>query len=367
MGFKTKNRASILFFIIVFSMMAASVGSAQTSVFAPAKVSSYAIAPVSKQESQSNVVQTPHETTANTVSARHARAVEPSPVSENGLYFYTLSNGDVTRTDVRDSQGWLATFTKGSRTVTLRGPQRTFTESTAAASVAHDTWVRHLPTAYDTVIDKEWLKNALGDTTPDVLALAMQYIDGAPELRDSNNMLISSNADYGPLLADGTREEGSDFNDYLGISRQYGPLLDNPEAQQLASLDCSGYMRMIWGYKLGFPLAYSADPSHIALPRRAVEMLASGPGTVIIPRKSITKNDLQQLRPGDLVFNDASTNDGTDVDHVGLYLGVDTNGGYRFISSRKLSNGPTMGDTGGKSILNGGGLYAKTFVAARRL
>jgi hypothetical protein len=67
------------------------------------------------------------------------------------------------------------------------------------------------------------------------------------------------------------------------------------------------------------------------------------------------------------VFSDASTDDGTAIDHVGLYLGKDSAGNYRFISSRKTVNGPTMGDVGGKSVLNGTGLYAKTFVAARRL
>jgi hypothetical protein len=73
------------------------------------------------------------------------------------------------------------------------------------------------------------------------------------------------------------------------------------------------------------------------------------------------------MLPGDLVFHDASTNDGADIDHVGIYLGKDDRGGHRFISSRKTANGPTMGDAGGVSLLNGNGLYAKSFVAARRL
>ena len=73
------------------------------------------------------------------------------------------------------------------------------------------------------------------------------------------------------------------------------------------------------------------------------------------------------LRPGDLVFFDASIDDGTQLDHVGLYLGIDTSGHPRFVSSRKSVDGPTMGDAGGNSTLDGTMLYARTFRAARRL
>ena len=36
----------------------------------------------------------------------------------------------------------------------------------------------------------------------------------------------------------------------------------------LHSVDCSGYMRLLWGYRNGVPLA--PGPSDLALPRRAV-------------------------------------------------------------------------------------------------
>ena len=55
---------------------------------------------------------------------------------------------------------------------------------------------------------------------------------------------------------------------------------------------------------------------------------------------------------------------------VGLFLGVDSAGYHRFISSRKSINGPTLGDYKGRSILepvNGTGLYAHAFRAVRRL
>jgi hypothetical protein len=50
-----------------------------------------------------------------------------------------------------------------------------------------------------------------------------------------------------------------------------------------------------------------------------------------------------------------------------MYLGRDSREHYRFISSRKRANGPTMGDLGGKSILDGTNLYARTFRAVRRV
>ena len=67
------------------------------------------------------------------------------------------------------------------------------------------------------------------------------------------------------------------------------------------------------------------------------------------------------------MFFDVEDNDGDRIDHVGMYLGVDIAGARRFISSRKTANGPTLADTGGRSILNGTGTFARGFRAARRL
>lgn len=50
-----------------------------------------------------------------------------------------------------------------------------------------------------------------------------------------------------------------------------------------------------------------------------------------------------------------------------MYLGLDTLGQHRFVSSRKSIDGPTMGDYRGRSTLNGIGLYAMAFRAVRRL
>jgi cell wall-associated NlpC family hydrolase len=73
------------------------------------------------------------------------------------------------------------------------------------------------------------------------------------------------------------------------------------------------------------------------------------------------------LQTGDLVFFDATSTDTTGIDHVGMYLGRDSAGHDRFISSRKTANGPTLGDVGGASILDGNGYWATAFRSARRM
>jgi hypothetical protein len=48
-------------------------------------------------------------------------------------------------------------------------------------------------------------------------------------------------------------------------------------------------------------------------------------------------------------------------------MGKDVAGHPRFISSRKTADGPTFGDVGGRSTLDGTGLYASSLRAFRRL
>lgn len=279
---------------------------------------------------------------------------------------YTMTQqSDPARTVVTDANGtWLATFTEGARTVALAGPARTFAEATAAHPVASTTWVRLLAAPFAGAVDTAWLDAALTDTSPDMLAIAMQYIVGAPSLYNTAGLRIAGDAHYGALQADGTRREGSDFNDYLGVAWSYGTSTDKPEADELGSLDCSGFTRMVWGYRGGIPLILS--PNGVALPRRAYQQHTSAPGVLTID-STVQVTDFSRLQPGDLVFFDADAGDGTQVDHVGTYLGPDTGGHHRFISSRKGANGPTLGDTNGKSLLDGTGLYARAFRAARRL
>ena len=260
----------------------------------------------------------------------------------------------------------VATFTVGARTVTVRGPARVFAEPTStAATVSSTTWVRLLPQPFTGAVDVAWLEAERADTSPDLLATAMQYIAGAPDLLAADGSRVAGDADYGPLRSDGTRAEGSDFNDYLGVSWSYGSTVDRPETDQLGSLDCSGFIRMVTGYRSG--LAMTLSPDGARLPRRAVQMLSSAPGVVTVPDTGARPTSTAALAPGDLVFFDASTDDGDLVDHVGMYLGPDSAGAPRFVSSRKTVNGPTLGDVGGRSLLSGTGLYATAWRAARRL
>ncbi len=294
-----------------------------------------------------------------------ARTWTSTATSTSAWTYKTLRNPD--RVQVLDgSPQPVATFTLGARTVTVRGAARTFVEpSTTTATVVHRTWVRLLPAPFSGKVDTAWLQAALADTSPDVLSLATQYITGAPTVRAVDGSVVSSDADYGPLLADGSREEGADFNDYLRVTWAYGSQLDAPESRQLGALDCSGFVRIVLGYRAGAPLAF--DPNGVGLPRRSFQMLDSAAGVVTVRNTGATPSSTSALAPGDLLFFDGSTDDGTRIDHVGIYLGIDSAGAPRFISSRKTVNGPTLGDVGGRSVLSGTGLYAKAWRAARRV
>jgi cell wall-associated NlpC family hydrolase len=267
--------------------------------------------------------------------------------------------------------------------VTLTGPERTFQERfrlngvDVVVEVTHSTWVRAAPGPVDGRVDERWLRLALAANqagTPDALAIAMQYVKGAPVLNEGD-LQIAGNASYGPLGPDG-RREGSDFSDYLGLRWLYPTdPPDTPEPDQFLCLDCSGFMRMVWGYRhhlpgSGYPdtVPLSRDPRQAsALPRRAVQMYDDAPGVVLIPDRGVQVTDLGRLDVGDLVFFDSAEDDGVAIDHVGLYLGVDADGRNRFISSRKIADGPTMGDVGGVSVLSGQRFYARAFRAARRI
>ena len=92
---------------------------------------------------------------------------------------------------------------------------------------------------------------------------------------------------------------------------------------------------MVLGYRHGVPLSY--EPDGIGLPRRAVQMSAASPGIVVVPDSGSRAVDLSGLLPGDLVFSDVVGDDGTQIDHVGIYLGRDSTGAARFVSSRRTA------------------------------
>ncbi|HEY0868182.1 MAG TPA: NlpC/P60 family protein [Fimbriimonas sp.] len=280
---------------------------------------------------------------------------------------YNVTNqSNPARSVVDDGAGaWVATFTRGSRTVTIAGPARVFAESSAAATVTSRVWVRLLPEPFDGNIDWHWLEAARTDPSPDVLETAMQYVAGTPPQLDNTGLQYAGDAAYGAIGADGTLQTGADFNDYLGLTWHYPTSIDSPEPEEFLSLDCSGFVRMVFGYRFGVPLGRSVNGT--SLPRTSHDMSVGAPGTVVVPNRGTQITKFGTLMPGDLVFFDATTSDGTQIDHVGIYLGLDSARGYRFISSRKSSDGPTLGDYRGASLLNGTGLYAKSFRAVRRL
>ena len=132
---------------------------------------------------------------------------------------------------------------------------------------------------------------------------------------------------------------------------------------------------MVWGYRhhlpgSGYPGAIPLSQRPRAgstLPRRAVEMYADAPGLILVPDAGVQVTAFGALDIGDLVFFDGSDDDGAALDYVGMYLGLDDQGARRFISSRKTPDGPTLGDVGGASVLDGAGHYAAAFRAVRRL
>jgi cell wall-associated NlpC family hydrolase len=258
----------------------------------------------------------------------------------------------------------VAVFTYGARTVNVRGPLRTFKEpATTSAVVRSHTRVRLLSKPFTGTVPVQWLRDQLSSTRRDVLAVALQYVTGAPTVRNSRGAVASSDAGYGPMI-NGSRQEGSDFNDYLGVSWSYSTGTDAPESDQRGDLDCSGFVRMVFGYRFHVPM--SLDTDKVDIPRRSAWMLASAPGVVTVPDRGKVPST-KRLAPGDLLFFDADPRDGHAIDHVAIYLGRDNHGHPRFVSSRKSVNGPTMGDKGGNSLLSGTGTYAHTWRAVRRI
>ena len=100
---------------------------------------------------------------------------------------------------------------------------------------------------------------------------------------------------------------------------------------------------MIFGHRFNIPLALGPDGP--GLPRRSTQMLSSASGVVTIRDTGTWPGFLARPGPGDLVFFDGSSDDGTLVDHVGIYVGP-TTAVPSTISSRKTANGPTLGDGG---------------------
>lgn len=287
------------------------------------------------------------------------------------------------RSVLRGADGQIkGVFTDGARTATLTGPARTFEEPASTASrVSTTDWIRLMPQPWSEGAEKEkwfgdWYAGYAGSKEDDIFAFAFQYVAGAPDKKDKQGALYAGDANFGPLNTTGAeggdlRLEQSDFYDFLGVPYPFRDgVVGQPEALKARSLDCSGFTRMVWGYRARYPLM-SSDKSGDGLPRTANGMARSDEGVDVLPLAGITTQDrpsaIDRLQPGDLVFFKLDTRTGERLDHVGTVLGHDTEGHLIFVSSREEVNGPTIGDIGGVSRLDGNGYYAKTLRSAKRL
>lgn len=242
-------------------------------------------------------------------------------------------------------------------------------------TVTHNSWVRVLSAPFNGVWTQavaDQVRAWAVDTSPDVMAYAMMYTAYAPVVTDPSlaGRQVYGQAKYGPTAADGTRIEFSDWNDYIGISWDYpnGEHRDYPHGSITITgcVDCSGFVRTVYGRHMGIPMTFDLNFDGINLPRRTRDIGPSGPGVLI--QDSATAPPLTGLQVGDIVLFDADATEPTEgqIDHNGIFVGVDTSGNYRFVSSRKTVNGPTMSDTGGASTLNGAGTYATRLRKIRR-
>lgn len=296
-----------------------------------------------------------------------------APLAGKALRYQRL--GDPARTVVRRGSAGpvVAVLTDGARTAVLAGTARTFADPRfTAATVRSTVRVRLLPQAWTRGSEtkpwfRRWLDRTSASPALDALAVSAQYLDGQPAVRDAAGIRYRGDASFGPDSASSpyAREEASDFYDYLGRNWRFaegGPA--EAETRRYGAVDCSGFVRLVYGYRLGLPLA-NVNRRVSGLPRRAYALAGFAAGTVVVPNKGVRATGYDRLQPGDLVFFDISGD--PQIDHVGIYLGKDSGGRHRFVSSRGRADGPTLGDLGGTSLLDDGGYYSRAFRTAKRL
>lgn len=289
------------------------------------------------------------------------------------LQFERLTGPARTVVRVASNGTIVATLTDGSLTAVLPGRARTFAEPRFTdATVRSATWVRLLPHPWQRGSEAQpwfrtWLDRASGSKAPDVLAVAAQYLDEQPSRRDASGIRYRGDAAFGPYSDSSAyfRAESSDFYDYLGIDWTFpDDDVEHAERRRFGAVDCSGFVRLVYGYRMGLPLL-NVNASGPGLPRRAFAMAEFAQGTVIVPNRRHQATDYDRLQPGDLVFFDISGD--PQIDHTGIYVGRDSGGHHRFVSSRGRANGPTMGDLAGTALLDDDGYYSRAFRSAKRL
>ncbi|HEU4349559.1 MAG TPA: hypothetical protein VFR35_17410 [Actinoplanes sp.] len=302
---------------------------------------------------------------ASWVASAPAKRVESGSTDPLGDDYDLVHLVDPARTEVRrrDGDKMLATLTVGARTVVFAGAPRRFTDpSTTSAVVDSAVRVRIAPRAWridptpDDVV--AWLLRQLEDEDPpiDVLGAAMQYLADAPDRRDSRGVRYAGDADFGYVHSRDERD-GADFYDFLEIPWDFPDSgRRRPSERWHKDLDCSGYLRLIYGYRFGIPLLNGKVNATVdGLPRTAASMAAYARSVTVAAGRSPSRppKDLSALQPGDIAFF-ALHDDPALVTHSGIYIGDDGDGRMRFISSRGTVDGPSFGDVRGDSVLDSG-------------
>ncbi len=291
--------------------------------------------------------------------------------------FRRVSNPAGTEVVDKKSGDVVARLTDKARTAVFYGPKHTFAEpDTTDATVTTNAWVRVVPHQWKQGAEKDkwfpkWLAEYKGSTKPGALEIGTQYFQGAPDKKDEDGVRFAGDADFGPMKDDGSglRAVGGDYNDFMGITVSHPDKKhDPPEKEDANALDCSGFLRIVLGYRMDYPLFGKNETKGDGLQRQVQGMVDRAPGVLLVKdtgkRPDLAKATKNML-PGDIVFFQTDGEPG--LDHSGFYMGKDSRGKHRFMSSRDTINGPTMGDVAGPSILDGNGLFANNFRAVRRL
>ncbi|MET9774179.1 hypothetical protein ABZ023_07875 [Streptomyces sp. NPDC006367] len=297
-------------------------------------------------------------------------ALGGAPENGGGQRWSRLENP--ARSVLRDADGRVrAVLTDGTRTAVLTGPVRTFAEpATTSSRVSTTDWVRLLPRPWRKGAEKErwftrWYARYGDSTEDDLFAFAFQYVTGAPRKKDGRGAVPAGAEDGGP------RPERSGFYDCLGVPYRFRDgSAGRPKTPRARSLDHAGFIRTVFGHRARYPLL-PTDTGTGGLPCTADAMARSGEGVDVLPPTGAGPDHrplaIDRLQPGDLVFFARDPRTGERLDHVGMVLGHDTEGHLVFVSSRQEADGPTIGDVGGASRLDGNGSYARALRSAKRL
>ncbi|MET8088208.1 NlpC/P60 family protein [Micromonospora sp. NPDC005237] len=270
------------------------------------------------------------------------------------------------RTEVRrrGDGAVVATLTVGARTVVVAGPQRRFTEPAATSAVVESTsWVRIAPRPWQPRpgLDEDlagWLLDQIEDDSPpvDVLGAAMQYLAAAPDGRNEDGVRHIGDAGFGYVHTTDERD-GADFYDYLEIPWKFPDTgRVKPSKRWDRQLDCSGYVRLVYGYRFGLPMLNAPVNTTVAgLPRTAASMAAYARSVLVAAGRTPSQPPakLSAVQPGDLVFF-ALHDDPSLITHSGIYIGKDQHGEMRFVSSRSTVDGPSFGDVRGDGVIDSG-------------